>query len=95
MKHIYQIYKQPYSKDLPKTLNKSDIEDIMNKMYSEDVRQRIPLKIDTVNSLTMLPVLHYINSISNEFFGNSAPSTSMLNQEFLIGMFVMIAFILL
>ena len=83
MTSITNIYSKPVAKETPHNLSKIEIEDILNKMYKEDVRPRIPNKSESVNQVAILPALHFINSVSSEFFGNSAPSPSMLNQEFL------------
>ena len=80
---IDKIYKEPVLKEIPHNLSKIEIDDIMEKMYTEDVRPRIPQTTNANNALHILPALHFINSNSADFFGNSAPDPNMLKQEFL------------
>lgn len=81
---LKELYKAQLPTNMPKKLSQSEINGIYRILYEQDIRPLIPKQPDSdPRALQVLPVLHFINTYSQEFFGNYAPLQTLLKNEFI------------
>ncbi|EAY14259.1 hypothetical protein TVAG_487020 [Trichomonas vaginalis G3] len=81
---LEELYHSPLSSSTPKKLSQSEINGIYRILYEQDIRPHIPKQPDSdLRALQLLPVLHFINIYSQEFFGNYAPIQTLLRNEYI------------